>query len=143
MNNPTNDLPEEERTEGILTGRAPRDDDMKLDVQADRQQPEVFKCDLHGLHPDELYGEDLEDVIRTAHAAGAREVVFIHGHGFNRRSTIRTFTNSNTGYLGQTTRKILRLLLQPGSDVREIALVKIDTSDIGATSVFLRQRKNL
>ena len=94
------------------------------------------EIDLHGFHPtdDNLYPA-IRDAIRAAHAQGAAEVRFIHGHGFNRSSHVSRFVNSNTGYLGQTVRGELR----SNPELRMWMLAKIDCSDIGATTVRLRR----
>ncbi len=100
-------------------------------------EPDVVQIDLHGYHPhdDDLY-EAIKASLQKAHDAGLSKLRIIHGHGFNRSSNhdFRRFVNSNTGYLGQTVRGILR-----GKELRPWMLAKFDCSHDGSTIVRLRK----
>ena len=94
------------------------------------------QIDLHGFHP---YDENLSDAItngvRRACERGLPTLTIIHGHGHNRESNSKSFVNSNTGFLGQTVRSLLRR----DSDLRQWMFAKIDCSHDGSTTVRLRR----
>lgn len=92
------------------------------------------EVDLHGFHPhdDELY-KIIDDALKNAHSKGWRRLRFIHGHGFHRDNFCSRFTNSNTGFLGQSVRSYLR----GGS---EFHTTKLDCSHAGSTVAFIRVR---
>lgn len=69
----------------------------------------VGEIDFHGLHPEDLNdGKIIESCLQQAQEQELKELIIIHGHGLNRTATIPRFRNSNTGFLGQTVRRILR-----------------------------------
>jgi DNA-nicking Smr family endonuclease len=105
-------------------------------VIVDKRQPKRGEIDLHGFHPhdDDLY-PTIVNGLRQAYEAGLSHLTIIHGHGFNRASSIRTFVNSNTGFLGQTVRQMLRA----NCELRKWMLVKFDCSHEGSTTVRLRK----
>ena len=102
-------------------------------------EPDMGQIDLHGYHPrdDDLY-EAIKTSLQKAHDAGLSKLRIIHGHGLNRSSNyhICRFVNSNTGYLGQTVRGILRV-----KELRPWMLAKFDCSHDGSTIVRLRKVK--
>ena len=101
----------------------------------DKKRSDQGEIDLHGFHPrdDGLY-QTIEDAVREARDANLRELTIIHGHGHNRVSYHRQFVNSNTGWLGQTVRRVLR----HSPELREWMFAKFDCSHDGSTTVRLR-----
>ena len=97
------------------------------------------QIDLHGFHPyDEQLPDAIADGVRQAYEKEFPTLTIIHGHGFNREGYSSSFVNSNTGWLGQTVRRILR----QNSDLRQWMFAKIDCSDIGKSMVRLRRPSN-
>ena len=105
------------------------------ELYIDKKRPDQGKIDLHGFHPhdDDLY-QTIEDAVREARGAKLRELTIVHGHGHNRVSYGRQFVNSNTGWLGQTVRGVLR----HRPELREWMFAKFDCSHDGSTTVRLR-----
>lgn len=102
----------------------------------DNKTPDHGSIDLHGIHPrDEHLYPTIEDALCQAYDAGLSRLTIIHGHGFNRRGYVRAFVNSNTGYLGQIVREMLRY----NPDLRQWMLAKFDCSHDGSTTVRIRR----
>ncbi len=97
------------------------------------------QIDLHGLHPvrdaDQIE-RDIGAALRAAFDASASALVIVHGHGYNRAGWRPSFVNSNTGYLGQTVRRMLR----NNADWRAWMLAKFSCAHDGSTTVFIRTK---
>jgi len=113
--------------------------DVKPPLRFSKDKPKRVEVDLHGLHPqdDELYLV-IVDAIRRAYETSAVELTIIHGHGLDRMNSVNAFVNSNTGYLGRT----VRGMLWNNPELRPWMLAKFDCSDIGSTTVRIRNRKS-
>jgi hypothetical protein len=96
------------------------------------------ELDLHGYHPDDICGEPLAKIMRTAWEAGAANIRLIHGHGRN-RGISPGFVNTNTGYFGLRIRDALR------HDVglrQWIKYTTLDCSHNGSTVIKLKRNAN-
>ena len=113
-----------------MTGDQPKNAEFHIGRNGEGQ------IDLHGFHP---YDEDLSDAItdgvRHAFERGLSTLTIVHGHGHNRASHSPRFVNSNTGWLGQTVRNLLR----NDTELRQWMFAKIDCSHDGSTMVRLRR----
>ena len=66
-----------------------------------------MQIDLHGLHPGDVCGDPLRQIIQQAWEMGESEIRLVHGHGRG-RGISPGFVNTNTGYFGLRIRSELR-----------------------------------
>jgi len=95
----------------------------------------VVELDLHGYHPDDIFGAPLAMICRRAWEVGATEIRLIHGHGRN-RGISPGFVNTNTGYFGLRIRGELRHYVE----LRQwIKYTTLDCSHEGSTVVKVKR----
>ena|SRR6201996_5320972 len=96
------------------------------------------QIDLHGYRPRDLKGAPLAALLEQAWQMGAPRIRFIHGHGRARgkRNMSRGFYKTNTGALGLSIRRQLRLY----RELRQwIKYSTLDCSEWGRTTVKLKR----
>jgi hypothetical protein len=64
----------------------------------------TVEVDLHGLHPQQIAGLVLQQIVEHAWKSGAARLMFIHGHGHHRGGAVR----QGSGELGSRVRSWLQ-----------------------------------